>query len=311
MPLLTYAELGAGVQKGVGAIKENLLSFIENLTPEDTPLYSNLGAVPVSAGFVEYLEDTLASAAANAWVEGAASTDPTLSTPSRNSAIVQIFRKDYHVSGRAEAVEHAGMASMLSYQGIKKAKELKRDIELALVNGTAVSGTEIVAPNLGGIVQKLTSGSCWTSTSGTTLTESVFNDILQLTYAYNRTPKEVYCNALVKRTLNGYRAGVTANVQASEKLQVSVIDVLDTEFGRVSLHKQRNLAQSASKTTYGNTWFAIDPDAFKLGWLRPITEKTLGIDGDRERRMLIGELTLIVKSKNAGCGGDGFVPYLV
>lgn len=310
MPLNTFQELGAGIQKGTGAIRESLLDFIENLSVQDTPFYNNIGSMPVTAGFVEYLEDTLASAAVNAWVEGTGSTDVSLTTPSRSASIVQIFRKEYHVSGRQEAVSHAGMASMLSYQGIKAAKELKNDIELALIRGTAVSGTTTVAPSMAGAVAFLSAGSCWTSSSGTTLTESVFNDILQLTYSYNSQPKEVYCNALVKRTLNGFTTNVSRQIQAEAKKQVNVVDVLDTEFGTVSIHKERYCLQAASKTAYGNTWFAVNPDAFKLGWLRPVSEKVLGVDGDRERRMLIGELTLICKSKNAGCGADGQVAYL-
>lgn len=199
---------------------------------------------------------------------------------------------------------------MLDYQKVKAAKVLKNEIELALIKGTSVSGTTTVAPNLGGMIEKLSAGSCWTSSSGTTLTETVFNDILQLTYSYSRSPKEVYANVLTKRTINGFTTNVSRQMNAMEHRQTNRVDVLDTEFGTMAVFKERYLPQAASKTAYGNTWFAIDPDAFKIGWLRPIKEEVLGKDGDRERRMLLGELTLIVKSKNAGCGADGHVAYI-
>lgn len=91
MPLLTYNEFAASSQKG-GSVREDLLDFIENLSPRDTPLYNNLGDVSVSAGFVEWQEDTLPAAAANSWQEGVAATDINLTVPSRSYAIVQNSR---------------------------------------------------------------------------------------------------------------------------------------------------------------------------------------------------------------------------
>ena len=38
MPLLTYNDLDNNSQKG-GSIREDLLDFIENVSPSDTPLY--------------------------------------------------------------------------------------------------------------------------------------------------------------------------------------------------------------------------------------------------------------------------------
>jgi len=55
MPLTTYDEFPAAVQRAAGTIREDLLDFIENISPEDTPLYNNLGQIGVNAGFVELL----------------------------------------------------------------------------------------------------------------------------------------------------------------------------------------------------------------------------------------------------------------
>jgi len=304
MPLLTYTETGDTAQKG-GSIREDLLDFIENVSPADTPLYNNLGQIKVNAGYVEYLEDTLAAAAANAWTEGAAATDVTLTTPSRNVSIVQNFQKHFHVSGREEAVNHAGMASMLTYQEIKKAKEIKRDIELALHRGSAVSGTTSVAPQFNGMLNALSTN--MTSSSGTTLTESVFNDLLTLAFSYNVNLREVYCNMYLKRTINGYSTNVTRNISAEAKRQLNIVDVYDSEVGTVALFKSRDQLQAATKSAQGNSFIAIDPDYFQVGWLRPLKTQTLGLDGDRTRKLMVGELTLIVRSEKAGVGGKGYV----
>lgn len=59
------------------------------MSPDDTPLFNSLSQVQVNAGFIETLEDALPARGTNANTEGAAASDPTLVTPSRNYAIVQ------------------------------------------------------------------------------------------------------------------------------------------------------------------------------------------------------------------------------
>lgn len=167
MPLLSYNELGSGVQRAAGSIREELLDFIENLSPYDTPLLNSLSSVSVKAGFVETLEDTLPAAGTNANVEGSAASDPTLTTPSRNYCIIQNAQKHFQVSNRQLAVNHAGLANMLSYQEMKALKALKTDLELAITRGSAVSGTTTVAAQTAGILNSLVT--YFTASSGTTL----------------------------------------------------------------------------------------------------------------------------------------------
>jgi hypothetical protein len=95
VPLNTYVEFANATPGPGGSIREDLLDFIENLSLKDTPLFNNLGAIQVNAGFVEYLTDTLTAAATNAWAEGAAATDITLTMPSRRATIVQNFQKHF------------------------------------------------------------------------------------------------------------------------------------------------------------------------------------------------------------------------
>lgn len=310
MPLLTYDELGLGAQRGAGTIREDLLDFIENISPHDTPLYNNLGAIKVEAGFVEYLEDTLTAASVNSNQEGAAATDTTLATPSRNFSIVQNFQKNYQVSNRQLAVTHAGLSNMLSYQAMKCLKVLKTDIELALHRGSAVSGNSGVAPQFSGFLNRLTTN--MTDSSGTTLTERVFNDIVTLSYNFPVNLREVYSNMLVKRTINGFTTNTTRFIPSQDRRQVNVVDVYESEVGVLALFKSRyQLSAFSGATSSGNSWMVIDPDYFQIGWLRPVQELELGIDGDRQRRMLVGEATLIARSEKAGVGAKNHVAFFL
>lgn len=308
MPLLTYNEFAAASQVG-GSIREDLMDFIENLSPSDSPLYSNLSQVSVNAGYVEYLEDTLPAAAANAWPEGATATDPLLATPTRNASIVQNFQRHFAVSGRQMAVRHAGMASMLSYQEMKQGKILKTEIELALTRGSAVSGDTNVAPNFKGFLNFSTNIS---NHSGASLTETYFNNLLELTYSFNANVREVYSNVHLKRTMNGFSTNVTKYIAASEKRMVNPIDIYDSEFGTMALIKSRYHLQGATPSASGPqaSLIAIDPDYFNVGFLRQFTTKELGITGDKRQFFIVGECTLIRRSERAGVYALGLRPTI-
>lgn len=307
MPLQTYNEFPASSQKG-GSIRENLLDFLEILSPRDTPLYNNLGAISVGAGYVEYLEDTLNAAAVNAFIEGAPATDINLRVPTRNVSIVQNFQKHFWVSGRQAAVVHAGMASMISYQEMKAIRELKNDMELSLHRGSAVTGNTATAPQLAGLLNAIVTNA--TSSSGTTLTEFNLNNLLTLAYANPVNLREAYVPMKLKRTINQYTTSVTRYIPASDKRSFDIIDVYESEMGVVALFKSRYQLEAPNLTSTGNSFAVIDPDYFQVGWLRPLNTSVLGLDGDRERRMIVGEATLIIRSEKAGVVGKDFVAYV-
>lgn len=263
----------------------------------------------VDAGFVQYLEDSLNAAAENAYVEGQPATDPVLLTPSRNYSIVQNFQKHYWTSGRTLAVRHAGMTSAIAYQEVKAMREIKNDMELALHRGTATTGNTATAPKFRGLLNTIDS-STFTSSSGTTLTEFVFNNIVTACFANPVNLREVYVNMKGKRSINQFTTSVTRYLPAGDRKTFDIIDVYESEQGVMALFKSRYQLDSSSLTTQGVSFCAIDPDYWQVGWLRPIVSQQLGLDGDRERRMLVGECTLIARSTKAGAGATGLVPYV-
>lgn len=307
MPLQTYQEFAADTAGPGGSIREDLLDFIENLDPRDTPLFNNLGAIEVNAGFVEYLNDTLVAAQTNAFAEGAAATDVNLTQPTRVSSIVQNFQKHYWVSGRNQSVDHAGMTTPLAYQGVKKMREIKTDVELALHRGSAVTGPT-TAPQLAGMLNCISTYN--TSSSGTTLTERIFNDLITLTYSTPVNLREVYANMQVKRTINGYTTDTTRFIPAGDRRQVDLIEIYESEVGILGIFKSRYQLQAAAVGDFGNSFMAIDPDFFQVGWLRMFQDRELGLDGDRIRRFVVGELTLICRHEQGGVVGTDYVAFL-
>jgi hypothetical protein len=204
-------------------------------------------------------------------------------------------QKHFWVSGRQLAVRHAGLANMVSYQEMKQAKVMKLDIELALHRGSAISGNTNVAPQFNGFLNL--AGLNQTGCSTITLTEKVFNNLMELSYSYNCRIREVYANTAIKRTMNGFTTNVTRFIATGERKQINVLDAYEGDFGIQAIFKSRYQIQAANRLS--GSFLAIDPDYFQVGWLRPVVTEELGKDGDRRRMMMVGEMTLIARSKQA------------
>jgi hypothetical protein len=309
MPLVTHAEFTAGGRPQGGSIREDLQDFISNVTPRDVPVLANLRQVGVAGGYVEWQQDTLASRAVNAHIEGVAASDQALTTPSRLSQHVQTFASWGYVSDRQRNVTHAGMADMFAYQERKKFLQFRNDIEHAIHRGSSVSGGTAAAPQFAGLLN--ISGTLLTVSSGITLTESVFNDHLQLFYDYNTNPSQVYGGPFVKRTAAGYTSNVTRNIQASERKQVFRIDFYDSDLGLLEIMMSRDQIQAATRTTDGaNSFVILDPEQIQTGWLQRSRVEQLARDGLRDRFQISAEVTLIYRSPYAIGGATNIRPNI-
>lgn len=123
----------------------------------------------------EYLQDSLAAAAANASIEGVAFSvvDPT--QPTRLSNNTQIFTDGVTISGTQMEVTHAGMGDPMKYQIAKQMKEHAKDIEAALMAGSRASGSSGVARQLVGVINAIsTKLAYWCNKVYTVLYEAKF-----------------------------------------------------------------------------------------------------------------------------------------
>ncbi len=88
------------VTNSVVHAREDLANVINNITPEETPVYSLLAKSKASNTRHEFLTETLnAPNAGNAAVEGADFVDSALTTPVRLGNYTQISTKVVNVSG--------------------------------------------------------------------------------------------------------------------------------------------------------------------------------------------------------------------
>ncbi len=120
-------------------------------------------------------------------------------------------------------------------------------------------------------------------------------------------------NINTKRCVNQFTTSVQRYIPAADRKSLDIIDVYEAEMGVIALFKSRYQFNHDLSTTIGTdaaSWVVLDPDYFQVGWLRALASQQLGLEGDRERRFMVGECTLIVRSQKAGVGGIGYVPFV-
>lgn len=305
-----------------GGIREDLEDVIHDLFPMDTYLYTNLPTQTVENTFHEWLTDALAGATANRQIEGDDASYATLGAATRLGNYTQISRKTFLISGSLEAVKKAGRKSEIARIGMKKMREFKRDVELALVGAQASSaGGAGTARSSGGMeswiastdnggngVRATTSASASTAgfaagvvaapTDGTTtgaLTQAAVVNGIGAAWAQGGDVTTLLVGSTQKAAIDLF-AGIaqqTNELNAKAATIVNTVDLFKSDFGthRVVLHRYMR-----SSVVLG-----IDPDYWAIGWLagrRPAME-TLAKTGDGEKRMIIGEYTLIARNPKA------------
>ncbi len=282
--VLTYDAIGN---------KEDLGDIIFNITPSETPMLSRFGKTKATATTHEWIQDSLATSADNAIIEGADYTYAKPTARTRISNWTQIFATSVEVSDTQRAVMKAGIEDEFAYQMAKKMKEHARDIEYALVNGTGNSGASGTARRLKGLLTLIsTNNTTGTGTGNEALTESMFNDLLQNIWNSGGRPNTVYVNGGQKRVISGFTGGSTKNVNSSEKEIINGVDVYDSDFGRLKIILDRFMP--------AGTIVALDDDMWKVAVLRPTHKVDVSKIGSATRGVIESELTLEARHEASG-----------
>lgn len=289
--------------------REDLVDVITNISPSETPLLSGLGeGSEATQTLHEWLVDSLSSAATNAQVEAVAFTAADLTQPSRLTNKTQIFTDNILVSGTEAAVNVGGAQGVFEYQIEKNMKEHANDIELALMAGSGASGSSGVARQMNGVLNwyvSIDTTNYSARTSGASLGETTFNDIIDLIYASSdKVADEVYVGATLKRDISGFTAGSTRFISADDKRLARPVDVYESDFGVHKVFLHRNVPNGANAKGF----LAIKNEMLKISWLKGRRTKVvdLSADGDRERAMMVSELTLEHRGADTGAYIAGF-----
>lgn len=274
--------------------REDLSDIVTNISPMDTLFLNKFGKVKATATNHEFLTDSLANAATNAKIEAADYSFTKPASRTRLQNYTQIFATPVEVSDTQRAVDTAGLEDEFVYQMTKKMKEHARDIELALVTGTGASGASGTARELKGVLGWIsTNNTTGTGTGNEALTEGMFNDTLQAIWSEGGMPDAAFANGFQKRTISGFTASNTRNIDADEKEVVRGLDVYDSDFGRIKIYAHRYMTTSVVAI--------LQVDLWKVATLRPTKKVDVAKVGSATRAVVETELTLESREE-AGSG---------
>ena len=266
--------------------REDLSDVITNISPAETPLFSTFGKGKASGVKHEWTEDALDDAASNAAEEGADYSRAAVTARSRLYNYTQIFTKQPYVSKTEEAILKAGIKSEMAYQVAKKMKEIKRDVEYAILNNDTPT---VHANGTAGLLGGLQAFISTEKSTPAALTEDALNDALQGAWENGGEPAKVFCSGANKRVISSFTGGNVKVVEGDQKTLYGAIDFYDSDFGRVQVIAHRMIA---STDTY-----VLDPNLWKSCYLRPFSVSEPGATGDRIEKVIVGELTLEARAE--------------
>lgn len=283
--------------------KEDVSPIIDMISPTDTPFQMLAKRGKAIAVRHEFQTDALASPdTGNAVLEGDAATTDAATPTVRLSNICQISDKVPRVAGTLEAVQKYGRGSELAYQMSKRSKEWKRDVEAILTsNQASVAGDATTARKLGSLRAWLTTntsvgaggsnggfsgGAITAATNGTTRAfgEDLLRTVNQACYDAGGEPRVLMVGTFNRRVVSSFTGYSTATREADSRKIVATVDVYVTDFGALKV--------TTNRFQPGRNAYMLDMDHWEIPWLRPPFYKDLAVDGDSERKQLIGEYTL-------------------
>ena len=303
------------------AVREDLSSMIYNIAPVETPGMSNFGRDSAKQTLFEWQTDGLAAASNTPVIEGddiVGTTDVRAPT-NRVNNYTQINRKIVTASGTLEAVDKAGMKSYLAYELSKASAEMKRDME------TAVMGAQVGAAGSNSVARKTAGLGAWTITNysagagtgaapimssppgnGTPVTaavagtpraftEALLKTSMQAVWTQGGDPKVMFTNATQKVAFSAFAGIATRFRDVPAGQQAQIIGASDTYVGDFSGNGGMSVVLDRFMPL-GNVYIG-DPEYVSLAYLRPMSTEVMAKTSDGQKRMIICEWGLRMKSQ--------------
>ena len=291
---------------GITGIREDLSSIISDISPTETPFFSKCGKQKVSNTYTEWQTSALRDAEINAHVEGADSSAEFTPTE-RVGNYTQIGKGGFRVSGTAQSVDTAGRSKEYAYQVLQRGKELKRDLEVALLGTQARDpGSATTARLMAGVGSWISSNTIGDATfptasdgtgtfaagGGAVFNQADFDAILEQIWEAGGEPDRVYLRADLMSAAVAALEGNNnqRNTVQVEKVTNSLVRY-QTPWGTVTFVPDRFMPEGSV--------YILDSDKWKVGTLRGWKQESLAKTGDSMHGHIVGEHTLICHNEKA------------
>ena len=294
----------------------DLMNMIFDISPTDTPFLTACGKSSASQTLHEWQTDILNAPVKNAQLEGDDAKNFEASNTTELTNKTQILSKNISVSGTAQAVKQAGVSKQYNYQLAQRMKEIKKDLELALLsnqiegndNGTSQGRTMRGLPcwmtetsniSLGASGAAATSRAVATAGTARAFTEELLKTVLTGIYTSGGNPDRIMVapdlRVKMSESLNG---GATRMENVEKKKATAVIDVYVSDFDTLKIIPNRVQAYEPYSKKAA---FILDPEYWKVAYLRGFSTKELAVTGDSKKGQIIVECTL--EARNPASSG--------
>lgn len=307
--------------------REDLDQVVSRITPEDTPIYSMIAKETTKSTHPEWEIDELAVPAENSNEEGDEFDFSAIQSPARVGNYTQIFRKTWVVSETQEAVDSVGSIEKVKYQKLKKAIELRKDIEFAILSDQASSGSDPrksgglnswYETNVsrgagganGGFVKNSGTTSSPTQGAKRAFDKQLLDSTMQQVYTSGGNVRFAVCSPYVKSVFTSFMSDSSvaqfryAATEGKNSI-VATADIYEGDFGKVVILPNR---VQATNSLLASSVHLLDPELLSMKMLRKIQNvRSLARTGDARKGVIIGEGTLCVKNeKGLGVVADLF-----
>lgn len=280
--------------KTAGNLKRDVSEIIYQVSPEEVPVLTTANKKSITSTLYEWQQDQLAAANPdNAQVQGftASYSNPTDVTMKSNRT--QIFAGTASVSATLEAVDKHGIASQVAYQVAQKGREIKRDIEAALVgrDQAAVTGSTSAAAKMASVINQISSNTTTATASGGVVTEAAILSAHQKTFEKGGNPTLIIAPPAAATTIAGFATASGRNRDIEGTELINSVDLIVSSFGELQLVIDRFCS--------ADDVILVDTEYLCVATLRPFNTERMARVSDSQDVMITTELTNAVEHDEA------------
>lgn len=299
-----------------GGIREDLENVIWDLFPDDTYCLTNFDKITATNAYHEWLIDTIVAPTANRQLEGDDAAYVTIVQPTRVGNYQQISRKTFLVSRTLESVNKAGRKREATRQATKQMRELKNEMEYAIIRNQASSAggsstarstasieswlatNEVLATTTASATTPgFSSGTVAAPTDGSTtgaLTKTALDSALQGSWSSGGMATQILVSPTQKAVIDNFSSVATRFVDVDRAAQASIIGAANlyvSDFGRHTVRLHRHVRASVV--------LCLDPEFWAVSFIdKPFMEE-MAKTGDGRKYMLLAEWGLVSRNEAA------------
>ena len=264
------------------------------LSPQDTHVSQGMRRTKATGVTHEWLTIVLNTASAQGLAanEGDSFTyaSADMAAETRRQNRVQTFVRTWKVAAITNNAQVYGRTNDFAFRKLLAMKAWKIGVEVDLLDNSASAAGASGAGNwriMNGLrAQDGLSATAATSGSAPVDEENI-NSLLQLMFEQEAAADKLVCAPYVKRQISrlvGVGAGVPLVVENGSKILSNVVDIYESDFGRVTIIPSLRLSIDSEVIAYKNEYCA-------LASLREPFARATPNDGDFESGAIVGDLT--------------------